>query len=104
MRPTRDIIVPPLTWISDIASVIQCGFNPVFADMDLDTLGMNTKEILNKITNKTVAVFLSHIQGFNALTEELLNVLKNKNIKLIEDVCDPRCNFKNKKVGTFSYI
>ena len=27
-----EIIVPPLTWISDIVSVLQCGFTPVFAD------------------------------------------------------------------------
>ena len=26
---TGEIIVPPLTWVSDIASVIQCGFTPV---------------------------------------------------------------------------
>jgi len=27
---TGEIIVPPLTWVSDIASVIQNGFTPVF--------------------------------------------------------------------------
>ena len=40
-----EIIVPPLTWVSDIASVIQCGFTPVFVDIDLDTLGMNNQKI-----------------------------------------------------------
>ena len=32
-----EIIVPPLTWVSDIASVLQTGFTPVFVDIDLDT-------------------------------------------------------------------
>ena len=29
-----EVIVPPLTWVSDIATVLQNGFNPVFADID----------------------------------------------------------------------
>src|ERR1051325_11405101 len=36
-----EVIVPPLTWVSDIASVIQCGFTLVFVDIDLRTLGMD---------------------------------------------------------------
>ena len=31
--------MPPLTWVSDIASVLQNGFTPVFADIDRRTLG-----------------------------------------------------------------
>ncbi len=38
-----------LTWVSDIASVIQCGFNPVFVDIDPRTLGMDNRQILEKI-------------------------------------------------------
>ena len=32
-----EIIVPPLTWVSDISSVIQTGFKPVFADININT-------------------------------------------------------------------
>ena len=35
-----EIIVPSLTWISDISSVIQNGFTPIFVDIDPYTLGM----------------------------------------------------------------
>ena len=34
-----EVIVPPLTWVSDIASVLQTGFTPVFVDIDPRTLG-----------------------------------------------------------------
>ncbi|MEK7517692.1 MAG: DegT/DnrJ/EryC1/StrS family aminotransferase, partial [Patescibacteria group bacterium] len=47
-----EIIVPPLTWVSDIASVIQNGFKPIFADINPRTLGMDTDEIIKKITPK----------------------------------------------------
>ena len=97
-----EVIVPPLTWVSDIASVLQCGFKPVFVDVDKSTLGMNTQGILNAITPNTKAVFLSHIQGYNALTDELLDELKKRNIALIEDVCESHgATHNGKKVGSF---
>jgi len=33
-----EVIVPTLTWVSDIASVLHCGFTPVFVDIDPRTL------------------------------------------------------------------
>jgi len=83
-----EVIVPPLTWISDVASVLQCGFTPVFVDVDMDTLGMNSDAIIRAITPNTRAVFLSHIQGFNALSDDLISTLARSNIPLIEDVCE----------------
>jgi CDP-6-deoxy-D-xylo-4-hexulose-3-dehydrase len=83
-----EVIVPPLTWISDIASVLQNGFTPVFVDIDPRTLGMDSQQVIARLSEKTRAVFLSHIQGFDALTDELLDELKRRNIPLIEDVCE----------------
>jgi CDP-6-deoxy-D-xylo-4-hexulose-3-dehydrase len=100
-----EVIVPPLTWISDVSSVLQCGFKPVFVDIDMDTLGMNTEGILNAITDKTRAVFLSHIQGFDALTDELITELKKRNILLIEDVCESHGATHNRQLcGTFGWM
>jgi CDP-4-dehydro-6-deoxyglucose reductase, E1 len=84
-----EVIIPPLTWISDVASVIQNGFTPVFADIDPRTLGLDTKKTIEKINSKTKAVFITHCQGFNALTYELLEYLKLKSIPLLEDVWGP---------------
>src|SRR5580698_697254 len=66
-----EVIVPPLTWVSDIASVLQCGLKPVFVDIDARTLGMDTEQVLNAITKETRAVFLTHILGYNALTRRM---------------------------------
>jgi len=100
-----EIIVPPLTWVSDIASVLQNGFDPVFVDINPQTLCMDDKQVLNKITDKTRAVFLTHVQGFNGLTNNLLNKLKEKGIPLIEDVCESHgATFRGKKLGTYGLI
>jgi len=100
-----EIIVPPLTWISDVSSVLQNGFKPVFVDIDLDTLGMNTESILNAITPNTKAVFLSHIQGFDALTDKLIMELQKRRIHLIEDVCESHGATHNRQLcGSFGFM
>jgi len=65
-----EIILPPLTWVSDVAAVLHNGFTPVFVDIDLTTLGLDLNQVLDRITDKTRAVFLTHILGYDALTDE----------------------------------
>jgi len=102
---TGEIIVPSLTWISDIASVIQNNFKPIFVDINPKNLSMNEKMVINKISKKTKAVFLTHAQVFNGLSKNLINILKKKNIPLIEDVCESHgATFKNKKLGTYGLM
>lgn len=100
-----EVIVPPLTWISDVAAVLQCGFTPVFVDIDPRTLSMSTPGILEKITDKTRAVFLTHAQGFNGLTDALLGELERRGIPLIEDVCESHgATHKGRLAGSFGWI
>ena len=100
-----EIIVPPLTWVSDISSVLFCGYNPVFVDINPKTLSMNDEQVIAKLTKNTKAVFLTHAQGFNGLTDRLLSTLTKRNITLIEDVCESHgAEFNNKKVGSFGWI
>ena len=100
-----EVIVPPLTWISDIASVLQNGFTPVFVDIDPHSLAMDSKQVLAKITDKTRAVFMTHVQGFDGLTDELLSELERKNIPLIEDVCESHgATHNGQKLGSFGWV
>ena len=100
-----EVIVPTLTWVSDIASVIQCGFKPVFVDINPRTLGMDDQEVIARLTPQTRAVFLTHVLGYNGLTQRLLNELKARNIPLIEDVCESHgATFGGRKLGTFGLM
>ncbi len=100
-----EIILPSLTWVSDIASVIQNNFKPVFVDINPKTLSMDENDVIKKLNKRTLAVFITHAQGFNGLSENLLKILKKKKIHLIEDVCESHgASFKNKKLGTFGII
>jgi CDP-4-dehydro-6-deoxyglucose reductase, E1 len=100
-----EIIVPTLTWVSDIASVIQCGFKPVFVDIDRRTLGMDNAQVIGKITPQTKAVFLTHVLGYNGLSRPLVDELAAREIPLIEDVCESYgATFNGRKLGTFGLM
>lgn len=100
-----EIILPTLTWISDIASAIQNGFKPVFVDINPKNLCMDENDIIKKISKNTKAVFITHAQGFNGLSNNLIKILKKKRILLLEDVCESHgARFGKKKLGTFGLI
>jgi CDP-6-deoxy-D-xylo-4-hexulose-3-dehydrase len=99
-----EIIVPPLTWISDISSVIFSGFKPVFVDINLKNLSFDIDKLKQAITPKTKAIFLTHVLGINALTDELIELCRKKDILLIEDVCESHgVTFKGQKVGSIGF-
>jgi CDP-6-deoxy-D-xylo-4-hexulose-3-dehydrase len=104
LKGEGEVIVPPLTWVSDIASVLHAGLTPVFADINPCTLGMDTEEILKKITPRTKAVFLTHILGYNALTRRLIDELARLGIPLIEDVCESHgATFEGRRCGSLGW-
>ena len=96
-----EVIVPTLTWVSDISSVLQNGMRPVFVDIDPRTLGMDTAQVLRSITPRTRAVFLTHVLGYNALNRELVEALQKRGIPLIEDVCESHgATFEGRRLGS----
>ncbi len=100
-----EVILPPLTWISDVSSVIFSEFTPIFCDINLKNLSFDLEKLKKLITSKTRAIFLTHVLGINGLTDEILNICKEKNIHLIEDVCESHgTTFKGKKVGSYGFV
>src|SRR5260370_37444692 len=66
---------------------------------------MDNEQVLARITPRTRAVFLTHILGYNALSQRLLDELDRRQIPLIEDVCESDgATFSGRKLGTFGLI
>lgn len=101
---TGEIIVPAVTWSSDISSVIMAGHTPVFTDVSFSNMAMQEEAILSRITENTKAVFLSHILGFNGLSKNLVEELERHKILLVEDVCESHgAVFDGRKAGTIGF-
>ena len=102
LRGAGEVVVPTLTWVSDISSVLAAGHQPVFVDVDPRTLAMDPRRVVAALTENTRAVFLTHCQGFDGLDDGLLAELKKRGIPLVEDVCESHgATHGGKKAGTF---
>jgi CDP-4-dehydro-6-deoxyglucose reductase, E1 len=102
LRGPGDVIVPTLTWVSDISSVLAAGHTPVFMDVNPRTLAMDPRQVIAALTPNTRAVFLTHCQGFDGLDDALLAELDRRGIPLIEDVCESHgATHRGRKAGTF---
>lgn len=97
-----EIIVPVITWPTDISSVLQFGLKPVFVDVNLQDLSFDHNDLKKKISSKTKAIFLTHLLGFPADIKKIKKIIGNRNIQLIEDCCESHgATIKGKKIGNF---
>jgi len=102
MTDKREVIVPPIGWVSDIAPVVNLGMVPVFVDVDISNMAITAKNIREAITENTAAITLVHALGFNAINEEIVAIAKENNILLIEDCCESHgATFGGQKIGNF---
>ena len=99
-----EVIIPPLTWVSDVNSVLFSGFDPVFVDINLNNLSFDLDKLKGAINENTRAIFVTHVLGLNALSDSLLQLCVDNNILLIEDVCESHgATFNTKKLGSVGF-
>tara|TARA_R110000824_G_scaffold174430_1_gene352603 strand:- start:7997 stop:9172 length:1176 start_codon:yes stop_codon:yes gene_type:complete len=99
-----DIIVPPLTWVSDINSVLFAGFNLRCVDINFNNLSFDLDKLEKEITENTKAIFITHVLGLNGLTKKLLDICEKNGILLIEDVCESHgATFNKEKLGSIGF-
>ena len=99
-----EIIVPPLTWISDIASVLHAGFIPQFVDINIENLSFDLEKLKPAINKNTRAIFLTHVLGINGISQGLLDIAQENGILLIEDVCESHgAKWETFKAGSIGF-
>ena len=100
-----DVIVSPLGWSSDLASILAAGMNPVVVDVELSDLAMREEEVLSKINDNTKAILLTHVLGYDGMKDRIQSICREKGIILVEDVCESHgATHNGKKCGTFGTI
>lgn len=96
-----EVICPPFTYIATIEAVLMLGALPVFAEID-ETLCLSAEGIKKAITSKTKAVCLVHMCGGNANMDEIMAVVKEHNLKLVEDAGQAfAASYKGTATGLF---
>ena len=83
-----EIIVSPVGFPTTIAPIVQNGLKPVFVDIELDTLNFDVNKIEEKITDRTMAIFVSPVLGNPPDIDRLVDICETHGIILIGDNCD----------------
>jgi perosamine synthetase len=97
-----EVIVPSFTFIATANSVLFVGAEPVFADIEGDTYGLDPEDVKKKITDKTKVVMPIHYGGLPCHIRELKEIAEDHKLLLIEDAAESLgANVDGKPVGSF---
>ena len=102
---TGEIIVPSISFISTANCVILAKAKPIFAEIEEETIGLDSEDVKEKITNKTRAIIPVHYGGKVCKNiVDLKEIADDNNLILIEDNAESfGAKFNNKFTGTFGH-
>lgn len=80
-----EVIAPVLTFVGANLSLVRRKAKIIFADIDPLTFNVDPRDIEKKITKNTKAIIFVHFGGNNAGLDEVLEIGRKHNIKIIED-------------------
>jgi perosamine synthetase len=97
-----EVIVPSFTFIATANAVRLAGAEPVFADIETETYGLDPRSVSSEITDSTVAILPVHPYGTSCRIKELTRLSEQHDIALIEDAAEVLgAEYNDQKLGTF---
>ncbi|PQA94337.1 aminotransferase [Chryseobacterium shigense] len=85
MKAGDEVLVPANTYIASVLALSDNGLIPVFVEPDVNTYNIDITKIEEKITSKTKAILIVHLQGRIVFSEELKDLAQKHQLKLVED-------------------
>ena len=82
--PGDEVICPSLTWCASANAAVHLQANPVFCDVDRDSMCLTPASVAAKLTPKTKAVMVVHYGGLAADVAAIRAVLP-EHVAIIED-------------------
>ena len=96
-----EVIIPDLTFVADANAVLACNARPVVADINKENFFLSISNVKKSITKKTKAIIPVHIYGQVCNIDEILDLAKDHNLRVVEDCAHAVGTFhKSKHVGT----
>ena len=100
--PGDEIIVPTLTYVASVNTIIQAGATPVFVDSLERTWQIDPEDVKRKITQKTKAIMVVHLYGLPCDMDAVTGICAENGLLLIEDCAEAfGTRYKGQHVGTF---
>lgn len=102
---TGEIITTPFSYVATTSCIVWINCTPVFADIDPDTLCLDTSEISKAITKRTRAILATHVYGNPCDVDAIKKIAKKNKLKVIYDAA--HCfgvNYKNRSVLNYGDI
>lgn len=97
-----EILVPSVTWPTQVWSAMMAGLKVRLVDADPATLNVNLDDLSAKITPRTRALSLVHLMGNPCDMDTIFAICRKHNLLLIEDCCESLgARFAGKPVGSF---
>jgi len=95
-----EVITTPFSFIATAEAISYCGAKPIFVDIDINSYNIDPAKIEGKVTKKTKAIIPVHMYGHAAEMDEILEIAKRYNLKVIEDCAQAfGTEYKSKKIG-----
>ena len=83
-----EVILPSFTIVSCLEAVLRNNLTPVLVDCDPRTYCLDVDDVRRSITPRTAAIMPVHIYGHPANMEEILELARTHNLKIIEDAAE----------------
>jgi UDP-2-acetamido-2-deoxy-ribo-hexuluronate aminotransferase len=100
-----EIITTPFTFFAPSETILNAGFKPVYADINLNDYNISVKSIESKINKNTIGILPVHIFGYPCEMDRIMKLASKYNLFVIEDCAQSLgAKFKNKFVGSFGDI
>jgi|WetSurMetagenome_2_1015567.scaffolds.fasta_scaffold141834_2 perosamine synthetase len=101
----KKVLVPAITFASTAFAPIYNGLEPVFVDVDENTISISLDDLEKKYTKDCVAIIPVHLGGHPAQMDKISEFAKIKNLKIVEDCAHTAgSSYKGKKLGLWGDI
>ena len=100
-----EVIVPPLTVISNVDVIFAQNAVPVFADIDPDTFNIDPDEIRRKITPRTKCIMPVSLYGLPCDLDPIMEIARDHGIGVINDAAEAHgAIYKGRPIGNIADI
>lgn len=103
LKPGDEVITTPFTFLASANCIVYTGAKPILVDIKKDTYNIDVNKIKEKITERTKAIIPIHYAGQPCDMDEIHEIAKEYNLKVIEDAAHAlSAEYKGKRIGGLS--